>query len=458
MNKIQINTKFLITTVLVIVIFTFTLPIKYDTNNYHTKLMAEAQNQPRFDGTSNDANIDSLTLPDLLTKVEQSVVQVTDVDTTTPLGARLGSGFVYDNDGHIITNYHVVAGSRGENIQITFLDGTIYQAEVVGGDPFSDLTVLQTTENVPSDKLIPLPIGNSTALRVGERVVAIGNPFGLSGSMTEGIVSGLGRLLPSSEQSQTIPEPPSGDNLLIPPSPTDIPTTFSIPDIIQTDAAINPGNSGGPLLNTRGEVIGINTAIFSNTGVYSGVGFAVPSNTIKKVVPSIIAVGSYQHPYLGVLGTDVTPEIAGDLGLQEARGFLVTSITPGSPADKAGIRGGSSLTDINQGEIQQLEGDIILQIDDKKIRKIDDILTYLEREKEVGDIVQLTVLRDRGTEKIPVTLGARPTAEEFANVQTPPGSENEPPGRTPEQMPDNGLYSECLKLAGNDICDFLFRR
>jgi S1-C subfamily serine protease len=448
-NKIQINTKFLITTVLVIVIFTFTLPIKYDTNNYHTKLMAEAQNQPRFDGTSNDANINSLTLPDLFTKVEKSVVQVTDVDTTTPLGARLGSGFVYDNDGHIITNYHVVAGSRGENIQITFLDGTIYQAKVVGGDPFSDLTVLQTAENVPSDKLIPLPIGNSTTLRVGERVVAIGNPFGLSGSMTEGIVSGLGRLLPSSEQSQTIPEPPSGDNLLIPPSPTDIPTTFSIPDIIQTDA---------PLLNTRGEVIGINTAIFSNTGVYSGVGFAVPSNTIKKVVPSIIAVGSYQHPYLGVLGTDVTPEIAGDLGLQEARGFLVTSITPGSPADKAGIRGGSSLTDINQGEIQQLEGDIILQIDDKKIRKIDDILTYLEREKEVGDIVQLTVLRDRGTEKIPVTLGARPTSEEFANVQTPPGSENEPPGRTPEQTPDNGLYSECLKLAGNDICDFLFRR
>ncbi len=140
MNKIQINTKFLITTVLVIVIFTFTLPIKYDTNNYHTKLTAEAQNQPRFDGTSNDANINSLTLPDLFTKVEKSVVQVTDVDTTTPLGARLGSGFVYDNDGHIITNYHVVAGSRGENIQITFLDGTIYQAKVVGGDPFSDLT------------------------------------------------------------------------------------------------------------------------------------------------------------------------------------------------------------------------------------------------------------------------------------------------------------------------------
>ncbi|MDQ3718992.1 MAG: S1C family serine protease, partial [Thermoproteota archaeon] len=146
-----------------------------------------------------------MTLPDLFSKVEKSVVQVTDVDTTVPLGARLGSGFVYDKDGHIITNYHVAAGSRGESLQITFLDGTIYQAKLVGGDPFSDLAVLQTTENVPSDKLIPLPIGNSTSLRVGERVVAIGNPFGLSGSMTEGIVSGLGRLLPSSEQSQTIP-------------------------------------------------------------------------------------------------------------------------------------------------------------------------------------------------------------------------------------------------------------
>ncbi|MDQ4055848.1 MAG: S1C family serine protease, partial [Thermoproteota archaeon] len=212
MNKTLVNTKFLISILLVIVFVTFTLPIKYDTNNNHIKLTAEAQNQPTNDGTRNDPSINSLTLPDLFSKVEKSVVQVTDLDTTVPLGARLGSGFVYDNDGHIITNYHVAAGSRGESLQITFLDGTIYQAKLVGGDPFSDLAVLQTAENVPSDKLIPLPIGNSTTLRVGERVVAIGNPFGLSGSMTEGIVSGLGRLLPSSEQSQTIPEPPSGDN------------------------------------------------------------------------------------------------------------------------------------------------------------------------------------------------------------------------------------------------------
>jgi S1-C subfamily serine protease len=395
-----------------------------------------------------------LSLSDLFSKVEKSVVQVTEFGTADQGGGRLGSGFVYDKNGHIITNYHVVAGGRLENLQVTFLDGTIYKAKLVGGDPFSDLAVIQTANDIPSDKLIPLPIGNSTSLRVGERVVAIGNPFGLSGSMTEGIVSGLGRLLPSSEGDQPIRQPPSGDNLLIPPTPTENPTSsFSIPDIIQTDAAINPGNSGGPLLNLRGEVIGINTAIFSNTGVYSGVGFAIPSNTITKVVPSLIAKGSYQHPYLGVIGTDVTPEIAGSLGLQEARGFLVTGITAGSPAAKAGIQGGSSLTDINGRGIRQ-GGDIILQIDDKTVRKIDDILTYLEREKKVGDTVQLTVLRNGVTEKIPITLGARPNSQELAEAQTPPGLQNEPPRETP----NNDLYNQCLKLAGKDICDFLFRR
>jgi S1-C subfamily serine protease len=170
-------------------------------------------------------------------------------------------------------------------------------------------------------------------------------------------------------------------------------------------------------------------------------------------VPSLIAKGSYQHPYLGVIGTDVTPEIAGSLGLQEARGFLVTGITAGSPAAKAGIQGGSSLTDINGRGIRQ-GGDIILQIDDKTVRKIDDILTYLEREKKVGDTVQLTVLRNGVTEKIPITLGARPNSQELAEAQTPPGLQNEPPRETP----NNDLYNQCLKLAGKDICDFLFRR
>jgi S1-C subfamily serine protease len=452
------NTKLIIAIGLVIVFFSFSVAIRYNNNNYHTKLTADAQDQQTGDNIASNDNIgNSLTLPDLFSKVENSVVQVTDVDTANLLGARLGSGFIYDNKGHIITNYHVVAGSRGENLHITFLDGTTYQAKVVGGDPFSDLAVLQAAANVPLNKLVPLHIGNSTSLRVGEKVVAIGNPFGLSGSMTEGIVSGLGRMLPSSEQSETTPQPPSGNDQLIPSSPENIPTTFSIPDIIQTDAAINPGNSGGPLLNMRGEVIGINAAIFSNTGVYSGVGFAVPSNTIKKVVPSIIATGSYTHPYLGVLGTNVTPEIAGNLGLQEATGFLVTDVTAGSPADKAGIRAGSLLTATNQREVP-LGGDIILQIDNNKVRKIDDLLTYLEREKEVGDTVQLTILRNGVTEKIPVTLGARPSSQQFADAQLTPGSQAPPTAKIPEKSPYNDLYNQCVKVAGKQICDYLFQR
>jgi S1-C subfamily serine protease len=458
MNQIPINKKFMITVALVMVFISVSLPIRYDNNNDHTKLTAKAQEQQKAQNTANDENSrNSLTLPDLFSKVEKSVVQVTDIDTENLLGARLGSGFIYDNKGHIITNYHVVAGSRGENLQITFLDGTTYKAKVVGGDPFSDLAVLQTATDVPLNKLVPLRIGNSTSLRVGEKVVAIGNPFGLSGSMTDGIVSGLGRMLPSSEQSQIVPEPPSENDQLIPRSQTDIPTTFSIPDIIQTDAAINPGNSGGPLLNMRGEVIGINTAIFSNTGVYSGVGFAVPSNTIKKVVPSLIAKGSYTHPYLGVLGTNVTPGIADDLGLQEPTGFLVTGVTTGSPAYKAGIHAGNSVTNIDQRDLP-IGGDIILQIDDKKVRKIDDILTYLEREKEVGDTVQLTVLRNGMTEKIPVTLGPRPSSQEFADTQTQSQPETLPPGKVPEKSPYNDLFNECVKLAGKQLCDFLFRR
>ena len=417
-------------------------------NNYNLlNSTAEAQTLGN-DTVGVSPNNNGLDISNLFRKVEGSVVQVTDPNTPGLLGPRLGSGFVYDSEGHIITNNHVVAGGNGD-LDVTFLDGNVYNAKLVGADPYADLAVLKV-EGVPKDKLVPLPLGNSSSLMIGEPVAAVGNPFGLSGSLTEGIVSGLGRSLPSS-----VPEEPTNPQLdipLLPESPT-----FSIPDIIQTDAAINPGNSGGPLLNMRGEVIGINTAIFSNTGVYSGVGFAVPSNTIKKVVPSLIATGSYTHPYLGVLGTNVTPEIAGDLGLQEPTGFLVTGVTTGSPAYKAGIHAGSSLTDINQRELP-IGGDIILEIDDKKVRKIDDILTYLEREKEVGDIVQLTVLRNGMTDKIPVTLGARPSSQEFADTQMQSQSETVPPGKIPEKSPYNGLYNECAKLAGKQLCDFLFKR
>ena len=408
------------------------------------------------DSTINNKNSSELSLPDLFSKVEKSVVQVAsndDIDISS--SSRLGSGFIFDRNGHIVTNYHVIAGGATQgNVQITFLDGSAYNARLIGGDPFSDLAVLRLNgENIPSNKLVPLPIGDSTTLRVGEGVVAIGNPFGLSGSMTEGIISGLGRMLPSAEQEVESDTIPSG---------LDTSTGFLIPDIIQTDAPINPGNSGGPLLNIQGEVIGINTAIFSTTGASAGIGFAIPSNTIRKVVPSLITKGEYQHPYLGIIGVDITPEIARALGLTDARGFLVTEVADGSPAQKVGIRGGGSLTNVNGREIA-MGGDVIVKVDDKTVRKIDDILTYLEREKNVGDTVQFTVLRNGVTESINLTLGPRPTAQQ-SQPQQPPGSllpreEIPEPDQGQEQPPlTDQLYNQCIEIAGKDICDFMFQR
>ncbi len=332
-----------------------------------------------------EASDSELSLPDLFEKVERSVVQITDSSETSPLESRLGSGFVYDNNGHIITNHHVVNG--GGRLDVTFLDGTVYRASLIGTDPFTDLAVLYV-EDAPSEKLLPLPLADSSKIRIGEQVSAIGNPFGLSGSMSAGIVSGLGRLIPAQDSG-----------------------SFSIPDVIQTDAPINPGNSGGPLLNMRGQVIGINSAIFSTTGQFAGVGFAVPSNTIAKVVPKLILEGSFQHPWLGVSGTDMTPGIADALGLQEPRGFLVVDVVEGSPAARAGIQGGTEEATID-GRPIQLGGDVIVNIDDRPVRKIDDILVYLQREKSVGSELKLTVLRDGNLQDITATLAARPNLQE----------------------------------------------
>ncbi|MGI0052271.1 MAG: trypsin-like peptidase domain-containing protein, partial [Nitrososphaeraceae archaeon] len=334
------------------------------------------------------------TLSELFKNVDQSVVQISSEDESTQLlGSRLGSGFVYDRNGHVITNNHVTSG--GKDLHITFSDGTIYTGKVIGSDPHSDLAIL-LIDDVPKEKLFPLTLGNSSNLIVGETVAAVGNPFGLSGSLTEGIVSGLGRLLPST------PENIFGSDTTV--------ATFSIPDIIQTDAAINPGNSGGPLLNLNGEVIGINSAIFSNTGVYAGVGFAIPSNTLKKVIPELMKNGSYPHPWLGITGVDVTPDIANKTNLTEARGFLVIDVNSNGPADKAGIRGGDKIDTIDGREVE-LGGDIIIAIDGNPVRKIDDILSYLEREKLVGDAISLTVIRDGIVEDKNTTLQARPDSQ-----------------------------------------------
>lgn len=327
-----------------------------------------------------------LPLPDLFQKVEKSVVQITDSSEIDVFESRLGSGFVYDDNGHIITNHHVVSGG-GNRLDVTFPDGIVYRASLIGSDPSADIAVLYV-EEAPKEKLLPLSLADSSKVRVGERVAAIGNPFGLSGSLSNGIVSGVGRQIPAEEEGG-----------------------FTIPDIIQTDAPINPGNSGGPLLNMRGEVIGINSAIYSTTGQFAGVGFAIPSNTIAQVMPSLITTGSYQHPWLGVAGRDMTPGIADRLGLDEPRGFLVMDVVTGSPAEKAGIQRGNEDTVIDGIPIK-LGGDVIIAVDNNTVRKIDDILAYVEMKKSVGDDLKLTILREGQTMEVIATLAARPSQQE----------------------------------------------
>jgi serine protease Do len=366
--------------------------------------------QQQQDATNNILQNPAKTLTDIFKQTQNSTVQIKStmpdnseviIVNGNPIdrnNVALGSGFVYDNQGHIVTNNHVVSGAK--KVEVTFVDGNTYSAKVIGGDPYTDLAVLQIADNKFSPEMVvPLTIGNSSNLQPGEAVAAIGNPFGLYGSITEGIVSGVGRLLPLSETEPI--EPQQGYFGSAKSSPA-----FSIPNIIQTDAAINPGNSGGPLLSMRGEVIGINTAIFSNTGANSGVGFAIPSDTMKKVLPSLIKSGTYKHPYLGVSGIDVTPDIAKFMKLNETKGFLVTDITAGSPADKAGMRGGDVLTDLNGTQVE-LGGDVIIGIDNTTVRKIDDILSYLETQKQIGDTTKLTIIRDGKPQEVNVILSDR---------------------------------------------------
>ena len=322
----------------------------------------------------------NLTLIELFEKSEEGVVKIkverigSQVDT-----GSVGSGFVYDNLGHIITNAHVVDGA--DKATVTFLDGSQYNAEIIGKDKFTDIAVIKVSEK--PRLLHPLQIGDSSLLQVGEQVAAIGNPFGLSGSMTSGIVSQMGRLIATPD------------------------TAFSIPDVIQTDAAINPGNSGGPLLNMRGQVIGINTAIQSISGEFVGIGFAVPSNTVSKIVPTLIEEGKYPHPWIGISGKDIDPDLARVLDLKQAKGFLVITVVDGSPADKAGLKG-MSQTQIINGEEYPADGDIIIWVDDKEVRKISDILIHLQREKSVGDEMVLGILRDGDFMHLTLKLVERP--------------------------------------------------
>ena len=321
----------------------------------------------------------TLSLTEIFEKAEPGVVRVNTIrNQTASETGGVGSGFVFDKKGHIITNAHVIEGST--KTVVTFLDGRSYNAEIIGMDEYTDIGVIKV--NADLKLLNPLSLGDSSNLNVGEPIAAIGNPFGLSGSMTSGIVSQMGRLLPSG----------SG---------------YSIPDVIQTDAAINPGNSGGPLLNMRGNIVGINTAIQSTTGEFTGVGFAIPSQTVAKIVPTLISEGEYKHPWIGISGRDIDPDTANVLGLKDAIGFQIITVVENSPAADAGLIGSDKMI-VVEGREYPTGGDIIVGVDGMDVRKIDDILVHLQRVKTVGDEMNLEILRDGRTTNVTIILQERP--------------------------------------------------
>jgi len=290
-----------------------------------------------------------------------------------------GSGFVYDKEGHIVTNYHVVEGAQ--SIEVSFGEDLSVPAEVVGTDPLNDLAVLKV--DVPPDKLVPVELGDSSTLQVGQWAIAIGNPFGrFERTLTVGVVSALNRTL-------------------------ELESGRIIRNLIQTDAAINPGNSGGPLLDSKGRVIGVNTAIVSPSRASAGVGFAIPVNVLKRVVPELIAYGRYRHPWLGVVGYTITPTLARRLNLPVDQGVLVAQVYRGSPAHKAGIRGAKDQIVIGS-RIILVGGDIITAIDNTPIKGVDFLNAYLEDNTQVGQTVELSILRDGKPLKVKVVLEEEP--------------------------------------------------
>jgi S1-C subfamily serine protease len=324
-------------------------------------------------------------------QVENSVVQVTSkipvnntINSQTQNATALGSGFVYDKQGHVITNAHVVGGSK--TVDVTFVDENRYTAKVIGTDDDSDIAVIQITDNNTTKSLKPLTIGNSSKMEVGDPVIAVGNPFGLSDTMTTGIVSQIGRLLPSG-----------------------FGFGFSIPDAIQTDAPINPGNSGGPLLNMQEQVIGINTAGISDSeqGGSTGVGFAISSTMITRVAPALIEKGYYAHPYVGLTSATLTTDLATTINASlpiNFKGVYVDQIKKNSPADKAGIHGST----IDQYSIKH-GGDIITAVDGQTITKSEDLISYIDDHKSVGDSVVFTIYRNGHILNLKTTLAARPS-------------------------------------------------
>ena len=305
----------------------------------------------------------------------------------TPQAQALGSGFVWDKAGHIVTNNHVVSGAQ--KVTVTFADGTIVPATVVGADPDSDLAVIKV--DVPADQLQPVTVADSDQVKVGQLAVAIGNPFGHENTMTVGFVSAIGRSIPADGGTSSV--------------------SYTIPDVIQTDAPINPGNSGGVLLDVQGQVMGVTAQIDSPVRASVGIGFVIPSNIVAKVVPELIKSGKYEHTWLGISGGSLIPDLATAMNLKsDQRGALVNQVTASSPAEKAGLRASSKQTTIN-GSTVNVGGDVITAIDKQPVKTFDDLVDYLTSSTSVGQAVTLTILRDGQQQDVKVTLAARPAAE-----------------------------------------------
>lgn len=355
------------------------------------------ENSQIFAQTEDEKNSTLVSISKIFKDVQGSVVQITrenpPTSNDTPSDENvtsLGSGFVFDKQGRIITNHHVVSDSK--SVDVTFIDGNRYVASVIGSDPFNDIAVIDITQNI-SEKLNPLRLGNSSAVEVGDQVIAIGNPYGLAGSMTVGIVSQKGRLI-STEGS-----------------------AFSIPSVIQTDALINPGNSGGPLINDNEEVIGMNTAgVLSDSGSFSGIGLAVPSNTISKIVPVLISKGNYTHPWLGISASTLTSKLTENFEnlSRDFKGVYVDSIIKGGPADKAGLQG--STTD----QYGDKHGkDIITSVDNHNVTYMEDLVSYMDENKQPGEKLNVTVFRNQAYTDLSVMLGDRSNSTKTEEEKDP---------------------------------------
>ncbi len=378
-----------------------------------TSLELPASSQSSVSADTTNVNLASLeaTFEELYTKVNPSVVNIQVVSNQTvstnngTFGNRqnphnfgntvpeqaLGSGFVWDTQGYIVTNNHVVADSS--KINVTFSDGTVVEAKLVGTDPYSDLAVIKVDPSA-APTLVPVEIGDSTQVKVGEVAIAIGNPFGLQGTMTQGIISALGRSISATDQA----------------SLSSTGSKYTIPDIIQTDASINPGNSGGVLIDAQGKLIGVTAAIESSTNSNSGVGFAIPSALVQKVVPELIKNGSYKHAYLGLSGGNLTPDEAKAMGLAaNQHGALIASIVPGGPAEKAGLKGSDQQTTIDGIQVP-VGGDVITAIDGQTMKSFDDVISYLFSHTQAGQTITLNILRQGKEMQVKLTLGERPNS------------------------------------------------